>query len=142
MRIRHLALIDKSLPDLDSLCAALPSEIEIIYLEPAMDGYAQLQAALAGRNKLDALHLITHGAPGKVFVGTCTLGPSSRPMHPELLKAIKGALGEDGEWLIYGSDDGPLRRARSLDPATGRPIDVNQIYSPELTCPPRASARN
>lgn len=106
MQFRQLALIDSSLPDCAALCEALPPNVEIVLLQPETDGFAQLAAELRRRSDLDALHLITHGAPGKVFIGASTLDQSSLPHHPDLLDAIRDAFSENGEWLIYGCDVG------------------------------------
>ncbi|MEY4591710.1 MAG: hypothetical protein RIR18_605, partial [Pseudomonadota bacterium] len=99
-----LALIDASLPDLHTLLAGLPAQADVVLLSPERDGFTQLEEALAGHHGLAALHLITHGAPGKVFIGNSTLDRASLNNHRATLEAISNALAEDGEWLIYGCD--------------------------------------
>jgi hypothetical protein len=66
---QEIFFVDSSLPDLDTLVAALPTDAEVVYLDSASDGLAQIANALQGRDNVDAIHLLTHATEGSVVVG-------------------------------------------------------------------------
>ena len=74
-----LVFIDSALPDLATLQAGLPHGLEVHLLDPHRDGLQQIAATLENRQGIAALHLITHGAPGKLFLGHTAIG--CRDLH-------------------------------------------------------------
>ena len=119
----EIFFIDELLPDLRTLLAGLPVGAEVHYLHPTQDGFESIQQVLAGRCGLVAVHLLTHGAPGKVFAGTATLCLASMPHYAGALEAVTNALVEDGELLVYGCEvaagDSGQRFLQALRQATG-----------------------
>ena len=63
---REILFIDPAVADLGTLLESLRSGVEAIVLDIARPAAGQIAAALAGRHRLSALHLIAHGAPGRV----------------------------------------------------------------------------
>ena len=67
--------VDPRVPDREQLLAGLTGQaadgrsFEVIVLDPARDGIAQVTAALAERIQVDAVHFITHGTDGAVQLG-------------------------------------------------------------------------
>ena len=74
-----LYFIDAGLADLDTLLAGLPAGAEVVLLDPAQDGLAQVLATLDGRSGIDALHILTHGAPGSIQLGNAQLDAGTLP---------------------------------------------------------------
>ncbi|MBK1720556.1 DUF4347 domain-containing protein, partial [Thiocystis violacea] len=72
----ELVFVDASLPDLDSL--------------------------LAGREGIDALHILSHGDSGQVRLGNLSLDGDALDAHAETLGEIGAALSEEGDILLYG----------------------------------------
>jgi hypothetical protein len=101
---RAIAFVDAGLPDLDTLYHALPQGLQVVWLDAGQNGIETLCQKLALEQKLDAIHLITHGAPGRIFIGNQTLSQSNLDQHQEFLAQIQRTLGDQGEWLIYGCD--------------------------------------
>jgi hypothetical protein len=110
----RVAFIDAGLPDLPVLKAGLPSDMEIHLLDPTQDGLAQMAAVLADCHGLSALHLITHGAPGTLFLGNRALRRADLKAYREEIATTANALVEDGEWLIYGCEVGATREGRQF----------------------------
>jgi hypothetical protein len=71
-------------------------------------------SALETRRGLDALHLLTHGTPGRIFLGSDTLDLVSLDAQRPLLEALRHDLGKEGEWLIYGCEVGMGMAGSSL----------------------------
>ncbi|MDD3481998.1 DUF4347 domain-containing protein [Azovibrio restrictus] len=106
-----LYFVDSSLPDLDSLLQALPSGAEVVLLQPDQDGLAQMLDALAGREGIDALHVLTHGAPGSIQLGSSPLSLGTLAGSADALAKIGAHLSADADILFYGcsvaaSDEG------------------------------------
>lgn len=97
-----IVFMDASLPDLATLQAALPAGVEIHLLDPKQDGLRQMAALLVTRQEIPALHLITHGAPGRLFLGNASIGRADLRDYRNEISTLASALIEDGELLIYG----------------------------------------
>ena len=65
---RELLLIDSAVADLAQLVAAVRPNVEVVILN-AVDGLAQISQILSQYRGLKALHLVSHGASGRVFLG-------------------------------------------------------------------------
>jgi hypothetical protein len=104
---RHeIAFVSGNLPDLQNLILGLREGIEIVVLDPAADGMAQIAQALAGRSGLDAIHLIGHGAAGALQIGGTLLDAGYIAAHADALAGVGSSLNGDGDILVYGCDTG------------------------------------
>jgi hypothetical protein len=104
---RHeIAFVNADLPDLQNLLADLRPDIEVVLLDPAADGVAQLAQALAGRSDVAAIHLLGHGAEGLLQLGDTRLDADYLQAHGAELAAIGAALTADGDILVYGCATG------------------------------------
>ncbi|MDY0136896.1 MAG: DUF4347 domain-containing protein [Thiomicrospira sp.] len=99
-----IAFIDAGLPDLTTLYQALPQGMAVHWLDGDQNGIETISQVLAGQQEIDSIHLITHGAPGRIFIGNQTLSQANLSQHQTLLDQITRTLGENGEWYIYGCD--------------------------------------
>ena len=61
-----ITFIDGGLADIDALIAGLPAGSRYFVLDPARDGVRQMADALADYPGLQAIHVISHGAPGSL----------------------------------------------------------------------------
>ncbi|MFD2366881.1 Ig-like domain-containing protein [Pseudoduganella sp. GCM10020061] len=103
---REIAFVNGNLPDLNTLLAGLRAGVDIVVLDPARDGLAQIEAALAGGTGIDAVHLVGHGASGVLQVGSTLLTTAYLQANPEALAGIRAALADDGDILLYGCETG------------------------------------
>ena len=105
---RHeVVVIDRSVPDLDTLLAGVPASAEVILIDSTRDGLDQLANALRGRTDIDAIHILSHGSEGDLRLGTSDLTAASiQGRYAADLAAIGAALSPDGDLLIYGCDFG------------------------------------
>jgi hypothetical protein len=100
-----LVFVDRSVPDLDSILASA-AEIgaETFLLDAAHDGLGQMVSALAGRSGINAIHIFSHGGPGRITLGSTNLTEAELAARAEDLAAIGAALAPDGDILLYGCD--------------------------------------
>ena len=100
----NVAFIDASLPDVELLIGALPSATEVHLLPSDRDGMEFIAQTLIGRSGIETLHLLCHGAPGALHLGTATLQRANLTRYLNLLDILRDTMVEHGEWLIYGCE--------------------------------------
>ena len=104
--IREIVFIDERVENPDIITASLSPNIELFMLSADSDGLAQIAQALAGRSDIDGIHIVSHGAPGEMQLGTLTLTAGQLESHREALAVIGQALTTEGDLLLYGCDVG------------------------------------
>lgn len=103
---RAIVFVDATVPQHELLLKGIdPSSAEVVRLDPLRDGVAQMAQALAGRSGLDAIHIISHGAPGRLMLGSSVLDAGSmQAQHRQALQNLGAALRDGGDILVYGCD--------------------------------------
>ena len=102
-----IVFIDAAVEDADTLLADLRRDtpsLEIIRLDADLDGVEQISEALAGRDGLDAIHIISHGAAGQLQLGNTTLDADALDARTEAIAAWGVALTDTADILLYGCD--------------------------------------
>jgi VCBS repeat-containing protein len=98
----QIFFVDQSLADLNTLLAELPEGAEVHLIDPSADGVALLAHTLFGRTGVEAVHLLTHGSPGQLQLGSTVLTGDNLSEHAAQWAAVRDALSEDADLLIYG----------------------------------------
>jgi len=123
----EIVFIDPSVEDYEQLVAGLGAAVEVVVLDGDSDGVEQIASALDGRTGVDAIHIIAHGAPGALDLGSATLTADSiTGDHADELATISEALSGRADILIYGCDfasgEAGLEAVELLAEATGADI--------------------
>ena len=90
---REILFLDPGVADLATLLGHLRPEVEAILLDPVCPAARQIAAAVAGERDLDAIHVIAHGAPGRVSFAAGDWSATTLAEEAEDLAAIGQALG-------------------------------------------------
>lgn len=101
---REIVFIDPAVTDYTDLVAGVRSGAEVIVLEAAADGVEQISQVLAQRQNLTAVHLVSHGSPGRVQLGTSELSLETIDRYSWELQAWAESLTNSAELLIYGCE--------------------------------------
>ncbi|KAB2902819.1 MAG: DUF4347 domain-containing protein [Burkholderiaceae bacterium] len=101
---QEILFIEDDLPDLEVLRQGARPGMEVVMLDARADGLRQMAQALRGRRGLQALHLIAHGAPGQVNLGSMALNLQTIADRQNDLAAIRKSLAESADILIYGCE--------------------------------------
>ena len=124
---RVVIFIDTGVADYRQLAEQWATRGEVVLIDAERDGIDQVRGALAGRTGLDAIHIVSHGAPGTFELGTTRIDTAA--ITGELAQsfaAIGAKLTDAGDILIYGCDfgEGSAGEAamRALADATGADI--------------------
>ncbi|HSM42889.1 MAG TPA: DUF4347 domain-containing protein, partial [Afifellaceae bacterium] len=123
----EIVFVDPGVADIDTLLAGISSNAEIVLLNSDSDGVEQIAAALEGRSDIDAIHILSHGSEGRLYLGNDVLEAGSmQGEHLDDLTAIGRSLSADGDILIYGCDftsgDAGLHAASLLSDITGADV--------------------
>lgn len=102
--ISGFVFIDGSIDNLEALCAGIHAGQRLVVLDPTRDGLSQIAGALQGVHDLAAIHIISHGAAGRLMLGSTSLDRAALADHANQLAAIGSALSADGDLLLYGCD--------------------------------------
>ncbi|MEL6748173.1 MAG: DUF4347 domain-containing protein, partial [Pseudomonadota bacterium] len=101
----EVAFVDASLPDLDTLLADIPDGTRVFMLDADRDGMAQMVEAMRGLSDVSAVHILTHGEPGELQLGSATLNAETMStLYRSALASIGANLTADADILIYGCD--------------------------------------
>src|ERR671932_111363 len=101
---REIVFIDSAVTDYPDLVAGVRSRVEVIVLDAMRDGVEQISEVLAQRQDLTAVHLVSHGSPGRVQLGATELSLETVNRYAWQLEAWAEALTDAAELLIYGCE--------------------------------------
>jgi hypothetical protein len=97
---REIAIFDARVDDLDLLLNGLRPGIEAIVLHPEEDGLNQISAILAARRGIKTLHIISHGAPGQLFLGHSAIGLND--LKADNVECWQKSFTDGADILLYG----------------------------------------
>ncbi|MEN9213493.1 MAG: DUF4347 domain-containing protein, partial [Thermostichus sp. DG02_4_bins_136] len=99
---QELVFVDPNLSDLAILLAGIHPGAEVILLDRDQDGIQQITEALSTRQGIQAIHILSHGSPGTIELGSATLSLSNVGTYARQLRAWQKALAPNADILIYG----------------------------------------
>ncbi|TGP22184.1 DUF4347 domain-containing protein, partial [Mesorhizobium sp. M1D.F.Ca.ET.234.01.1.1] len=91
-RASEILFVDPSVSDLDTVLGNLRPEVRAVVLDSRRPAAQQIAAALVGHEALDAVHIMAHGAPGRVQFATGEWSTATLKDAVEDLAAIGRAL--------------------------------------------------
>jgi Ca2+-binding RTX toxin-like protein len=95
---------DPRVQGIELLLDGLAPGVQVVVLDATRDGVAQIALALQGVTGLDAIHIVSHGAPGLLLLGDTMLDESRLEQYAGELGAIGAALADSGDILLYGCE--------------------------------------
>ena len=130
----EIVFIDGNVPDIDALIAEIDPNIEVVVLRTDTDGVEQIASHLVGRNDVDGIHIIAHGRPGTLDLGTAKLTEASiANKHADEIATIRAALSDNADFLIYGCNFGDQARGASAVEALALATGADVAASTDLT---------
>ena len=85
---------------------ACPSGVVVNVLDHNQNGISQITSVLSFYSSLNAIHIISHGAWGKVFLGADVLDSSSLETNADSIAAWGNSLTTEGDIFLYGCSVG------------------------------------
>jgi hypothetical protein len=120
VRRHELVIVDAQTPDYENLIddiranADASRELEVVVLGRGSDGVREITDLLAARIDLDALHIISHGTDGAIYLGRDTLDVAALASRGAEIESWGSALKPDADILLYGCDVAQTAKGQSL----------------------------
>ncbi|NBD16307.1 MAG: DUF4347 domain-containing protein [Cyanobacteria bacterium] len=119
-----IMFVDSGIATSEDLVAAVPQQMEVIVLDSQQDGITQISEVLAQKSDLESVHIVSHGEPGSLQLGTTELNRET--LEEDKALEWSGALTDTGDILLYGcnvaaGDEGQAF-LQALSEATGADI--------------------
>jgi hypothetical protein len=110
----ELVIIDSQIADSQTLIDNLSGAAEVIILDEQTNGLQQITNALSQyedvkevvKENFKAIHLVSHGDVGQLFLGNTQLNTNNLSQYTELLATWNDFLTEDADILLYGCELG------------------------------------
>ncbi|MGL4503497.1 MAG: DUF4347 domain-containing protein [Planktothrix sp.] len=99
---RSIAIFDPTVENWESLAAGVIPGTEVVALHPQQDGVAQIGNFLTGRSNIAALHIVSHGRLGGLYLGSTRLAMDILDSYSLLVQQWRNALTANADFLIYG----------------------------------------
>lgn len=130
----EILFVDPTVDGLATLLSGIDARIEVVILDPTRDGIDQIAGSLAGREGIDAIHIISHGNEARLQIGTADLNLTSiGDRYAQDLAAIAGCLSADADILIYGCNFGQGADGRQAMGALSQATGADVAASTDLT---------
>lgn len=103
---KEVAFIDTGVADYQTLVDGVRAGVEVVLLDAREDGLAQMALWAQSHSGYDAIHVLSHGTQGSIFLGNTELNQAllSTGQVEHELSSIGTALNVGGDILLYGCD--------------------------------------
>jgi Ca2+-binding RTX toxin-like protein/plastocyanin len=128
-----LVFIDSTVDDYESLRAGVLPGLEVFILNPAQDGVEQISNILSDWSGLSSLHIVSHGTPGNVQLGTAQLSLETLDTYSSQFKDWANALTDTADILLYGCEVAKSEKGRAFVQQLSQLIEINIAASTDLT---------
>ena len=101
---KEVAFVDTGVADYQTLVDGIRTGVEVVLLDAGQDGLAQMALWAQSHSGYDAIHVISHGAQGTIFLGSRELNQAtlSNGQVDIELHTIGESLNAGGDLLLYG----------------------------------------
>lgn len=126
MSSKSIAFVDSRVANYQSFIDSLTEPFDVFILDGDKDGLDQMAGFLKGRSGLDAIHLVSHGSQGAIYLGSTVLNSGSLVSYQSQLATIGSSLTDAGDILLYGCNvaqgESGLQFINSLAQYTGADV--------------------
>ncbi|MEH2229324.1 MAG: putative Ig domain-containing protein [Nostoc sp.] len=110
----HLVFIDSQVENYQSLVAGVLPNTSVVVLDPHQNGIEQISQVLATHREINTLHIVSHGAPGQVYLGNSQLSYETLNHYAWQLIDWANVLSADAQLLLYGCEVGQTEQGKAF----------------------------
>ncbi len=110
----HLVFIDPQVENYQSLVAGVLPNTSVVVLDPDQNGIEQISQVLATHREINTLHIVSHGAPGQVYLGNSQLSYQTLNHYAWQLIDWANVLSADAQLLLYGCEVGQTEQGKAF----------------------------
>ena len=100
--IKEVVVVDSDVQDLPILINNITRTATIEFIDRGSDGVSQLAEIVSQYDQLNALHVISHGAPAQLMLGNTLLGLNNINTYQNELTQLGSAMSATGDVMFYG----------------------------------------
>ncbi|MGF1936166.1 MAG: DUF4347 domain-containing protein [Nostoc sp. ChiQUE02] len=100
----RLVFIDSQVDNYQTLVTGVLQNTSVVVLDNDRDGIEQINQVLALHRGINSLHIVSHGAPGRVYLGNSQLSHETLNRYAAQLMGWASALSADAQLLLYGCE--------------------------------------
>ncbi|MFA5327282.1 MAG: DUF4347 domain-containing protein, partial [Prolixibacteraceae bacterium] len=130
---QELLIVDGAVSEIADLASKANPGIRIVVLDRDQDGIEQVTKILNAEYNLSAIHLVSHGSEGSIFLGNSVLSENTLAKYSSQLKAWGNSLTDSGDILLYGCNvaHGDLghKFINQISELTGADIAASEDYT-------------
>lgn len=98
----EIAIIDTAITDLEHILGGIKLGTATYSLDNQTDAVEQIAKILAQHTNIQTLHIISHGSPGNLYLGTTALNSSNIKNYSPQLQQWRNALTPNASIILYG----------------------------------------
>jgi hypothetical protein len=128
-QLREIVILDPTIPDSHHIASGIKPGTASYILESQPDAIEQIATILAQHTGITALHIISHGDPGSLYLGTTELNSSNIENYTQQLQQWRNSLTDNADIILYGCNSAAGDRGHKfltqLHQLTGANIAAN-----------------
>ncbi|MGL5058921.1 MAG: DUF4347 domain-containing protein, partial [Microcoleus sp.] len=101
-RVRSIVILDPTIPESDRILAGIKPDTATYILKNKVNAIEQITSILAQHQDIETLHIITHGSPGKIYLGTTELNSSNIEHYSQQLQQWRNSFTANASIILYG----------------------------------------
>jgi ELWxxDGT repeat protein len=98
---KQIIFVDSAVPDYQTLIESADTA-QVFILNKNLSGVEQITNTLALQSDIEAIHILSHGSPGTLHLGSETLSNQNLPQLGNKIKQWGKALTKNADILLYG----------------------------------------
>lgn len=102
--VSEVVIVDSRVPGLAGQLGQVRAGVDVWLLDAGSSATAQISNILSGYSGLAAVHVVSHGSSGNLYLGAETVSLATLGQYAPSLAAWGQALAPTGDMLVYGCD--------------------------------------
>src|SRR4028119_1613162 len=99
---RSIVILDPTVPDSNHLASGVKPGTATYILESQPDACEQITTLLAQHKGIEAVHIISHGRSGSLYLGTTELNSSNCENYSQQLQQWRNSFTPNASIILYG----------------------------------------
>jgi hypothetical protein len=99
---KEIVILDPTVPDSNHIASGIKPGTATYILESQPDAIEQITTLLARHTSIEALHIITHGSAGSLYLGTKELNSSNIQNYSQQLQQWRNSFSANASIILYG----------------------------------------
>ncbi|MEG3990491.1 FG-GAP-like repeat-containing protein [Microcoleus sp. S28C3] len=99
---KEIVILDPTVPDSNHIASGIKPGTATYILESQPDAIEQITTVLAQHTGIEGLHIITHGSPATLYLGTTELNSSNIENYSQQLQQWRNSFSANASIILYG----------------------------------------